>query len=130
MNTNELILFQSFAKGKSKASTRTKNAVIYTRVSTKEQADNNMSLATQKKACLQYAQRNGYSVLESFGGTFESAKTDERKHFNSMLSFVKKSKQKISLIIVYSVDRFSRSGANAIYIAKQLNEQGIKFLAR
>ncbi len=125
MEINELILFNGFAKGKSAASTRSKNAVIYTRVSTKEQADNNLSLETQKKACLQYAERNGYTVMESFGGTFESAKNDERKHFNSMLQFVKKSKQKISLIIVYSVDRFSRSGANAIYIANQLKEQGI-----
>jgi len=125
MEATDLILFNSFGKGKAKQSARTKNAVIYTRVSTKEQADNNLSLETQKKACLQYAQRNGYTVLESFGGTFESAKTDERKHFNNMLQFVKKTKQKVSLIIVYSVDRFSRSGANAIYIAKQLKEQGI-----
>jgi site-specific DNA recombinase len=125
METQELIQFSSFAKGKTTQTARTKNAVIYTRVSTKEQADNNMSLETQKKACLQYAQRNGYAVLENFGGTFESAKTDERKHFNNMLTYVKKSKQKIALIIVYSVDRFSRSGANAIYIANQLKEQGI-----
>lgn len=124
-NANDHILFQHFAKGKSAAGNRSKNAVIYTRVSTKEQADNNLSLETQKKSCLQYAERNGYTVLESFGGTFESAKTDERKHFNNMLQFVKRSKQKVSLIIVYSVDRFSRSGANAIYIANQLKEQGI-----
>jgi site-specific DNA recombinase len=42
-----------------------------------------------------------------------------------MLTFVKKSKEKISHIIVYSVDRFSRSGANAIYIAQQLKTQGV-----
>jgi predicted site-specific integrase-resolvase len=30
-----------------------RNAVIYTRVSTKEQADTNQSLETQKKYCLQ-----------------------------------------------------------------------------
>ena len=60
-----------------------------------------------------------------FGGTYESAKTDERKEFNNMLSYVRKIKEKISYIIVYSVDRFSRSGANAIYIAEQLKKQGI-----
>ncbi len=46
-----------------------------------------------------------------------------------MLSFVKKSRDKISHIIVYSVDRFSRSGANAIYIAEQLKEVGITVFA-
>ncbi|MEP7257884.1 MAG: recombinase family protein [Flavitalea sp.] len=38
---------------------------------------------------------------------------------------VKKSKEKIAHIMVYSVDRFSRSGANAIYITEQLKKQGI-----
>ena len=59
----------------------------------------------------------------------ESAKTDERKQFNNMLAFVKKSKEKISYIIVYSVDRFSRSCANAIYIAEKLKREGITVFA-
>jgi len=125
MNTSDNILFESFAKGTRAKKANGKNCVIYTRVSTKEQADNNFSLETQKKACVQYASKCGYHTMASFGGTYESAKTDERKQFNNMLSFLKKSKEKISYIIVYSVDRFSRSGANAIYIAEQLKKQGI-----
>jgi site-specific DNA recombinase len=105
------------------------NCVIYTRVSTKEQADNNLSLQTQRKACETYAQKQGYNVLSYFGGTYESAKSDERKEFKRMLDFVKKSKEKVSHIIVYSVDRFSRSGANAIYIASELKKQGITVFA-
>ncbi len=95
----------------------TVNAVIYTRVSTKEQAENNLSLATQLKACKIYGEQKKRNVLGLFGGTYESAKSDERKEFKRMLDFVKKSKEKISYIIVYSMDRFSRSGANAIFIA-------------
>ncbi|HEY1047528.1 MAG TPA: recombinase family protein [Bacteroidia bacterium] len=117
--------FSTFAKGNLAKGASTNNCVIYTRVSTKEQADNNMSLTTQKKACELYALKHNYSIVGSFGGTYESAKTDERKEFNKMLSFVKKSKEKVSFIIVYSVDRFSRSGANAIYITEQLRKQGV-----
>src|SRR5574343_1418968 len=84
-----------------------------------------MSLTTQKKSCELYALKHNYKIVGSFGGTYESAKTDERKEFNKMLSFVKKSKEKVSFIIVYSVDRFSRSGANAIYITEQLRKQGV-----
>ena len=123
MNNN--ILFTTFSKGLLKAKTRGNNCVIYTRVSTKEQADNNLSLDTQKKACELYANKSNLQIMGFYGGTFESAKTDERKQFNNMLSFVKKSKEKISHIIVYSVDRFSRSGANAIYIAEQLKKVGV-----
>ncbi len=126
--TDEL-LFEQFAKGKKQTLVKTGNCVIYTRVSTKEQADNNMSLDTQKKTCEQFAVKNNYTVLGCFGGTYESAKTDERKEFNRMLHFVKKSKEKISFIIVYSVDRFSRSGGNAIYITEQLKKQGVMVLA-
>jgi DNA invertase Pin-like site-specific DNA recombinase len=75
-------------------------------VSTKEQADNNMSLETQRKACEGFANRHVYNILGYFGGTYESAKTDERKEFSHMLSFSKKSKEKVAYIIVYSVDRF------------------------
>lgn len=122
-------LFNQFAKGKQQKNIKTGNCVIYTRVSSKEQADTNMSLVTQKKACETFAQKQNYIIKGIFGGTYESAKNDERKEFNRMLSFVKKSKEKISYIIVYSVDRFSRSGANAIYIKEQLKEQGIRLQA-
>lgn len=122
---SDLTVFDRFAKGKAKASSKSTNCVIYTRVSSKEQADNNMSLDTQRKYCDMYAHKNGYTIMGYFGGTYESAKTDERKEFNKMLGMVKKSSHKISYIIVYSVDRFSRSGANAIYIAEQLKMQGI-----
>lgn len=118
-------LFDTFAKGKKALTVKGSRCVIYTRVSTKEQADNNMSLETQRKACEQFAEKGGYQIMGHFGGTYESAKTDERKHFNDMLSFVKKCREKVSCIVVYSVDRFSRSGANAIYIAEQLKRQGI-----
>lgn len=106
-----------------------KNAVIYTRVSTKEQAESNHSLATQEKYCKEYAHKHGYKVIKHFGGTYESAKTDERKEFKTMLDFVKKSPVKINVIIVYSVDRFSRSGINAAYIAKELRANGTHLIA-
>lgn len=120
-----LSLFDSFAKGKKTEQTLRNNCVIYTRVSTKEQADNNMSLDTQRKTCEKHANKVGLQINGYFGGTYESAKTDERREFNKMLTFVKKSKERIAYIIVYSVDRFSRSGANAMYIAAQLKKQGI-----
>ena len=119
--------FNSFAKGKSVSETRKgNNAVIYTRVSTKEQADNNQSLETQKKYCLEFAQKNNLSILGYFGGTYESAKTDERKEFSRMMKFVKKQNSGVSFILVYSLDRFSRSGENAIFLNSELRKLGIE----
>ena len=60
-----------FAKGVELAKAKsTNNCVIYTRVSTKEQADTNMSLETQKKGCEAYVLKYGYNVLAYFGGTY------------------------------------------------------------
>ncbi|MDP2388364.1 MAG: recombinase family protein [Bacteroidota bacterium] len=88
-----------------------------------------MSLDTQKSACEKYAKENHYRILGQFGGTYESAKTDERIEFNNMLKFVRRSKEKVSFILVFSVDRFSRSGANAIYIAEQLKNVGVNLIS-
>jgi len=103
-------------------------AIIYTRVSTKEQADNNTSLATQKQYCEDFALKNGYEVVEYFGGTYESAKTDERKEFQRMIKYARQNST-IGYILIYSYDRFSRSGANASYIADELKKQGIALIA-
>lgn len=122
--------FQHFAKGKvNQALQGNNNAVIYTRVSSKEQAETNQSLETQRKYCTEYAEKNKLNVLGFFGGTYESAKTDERNEFNRMIKFVKGAKEKISFILVYSLDRFSRSGENAIYISSQLKKEGITIVS-
>jgi site-specific DNA recombinase len=129
MQTSSLEKYRKFGLKKKKVLPNqfpsTSNTVIYTRVSTKEQAENNMSLETQLKACQKYAEIKKRNVLGCFGGTYESAKSDERKEFKRMLDFVKKSRERVSFIIVNSMDRFSRSGANAIYIASELKKSGI-----
>ncbi len=124
----EVTIFNQFGKGKELKSSRTNNCVIYTRVSSREQ-ELGYSLDTQRKDCEEFARKNNYSVLGFFGGTYESAKTDERKEFNRMLQFCKRSKEKITYIVVHMVDRFSRSGANAIYIKDQLKSTGIYIMS-
>ncbi len=125
----DISIFDTFAKGsKSRQLVKGANCVIYTRVSTKEQADNNLSLETQRKACNQYAQKYGYNILANFGGTYESAQTDERKEFTAMLSYVKKSREAISYIIVYSLERFSRND-NSIWLSGQLRKFGVEIVS-
>ena len=124
-----LEVFKQFAKKAKNNTIGLSNlAVIYTRVSSKDQFDKNASLQTQLKYCLDYAERKDLKVVERFGGTYESAKSDERKEFQRMLSYVKRKKD-ISYIIVFSYDRFSRTGANGAYISEQLKKQGIAIIS-
>lgn len=124
-------LLRQFAKGNTgkAADSTVQNCVIYTRVSSKEQMETNQSLGWQKKYCTEYALKNKLLVKGEFGGTYESAKSDERQEFNRMLKFVKASREKISYILVYSLDRFSRTGDSAIYIAGQLKKAGVNIIA-
>ncbi len=99
-------------------------AVIYTRVSSSEQAQNNGSLEVQKKLCEEFCNKNQIPVREYFGGTFESAKSDGRKEFQRMLAYVKKNRS-ISFIIVFNLDRFSRTGSGAAHLSEELRASGV-----
>ncbi len=125
MNNSNVLLASRFGKESRTVvhKSTTTNVVVYTRVSTKEQADNNLSLDTQRRTIDEFALRKGIKVLAYFGGTYESAKTDGRKEFQRMLDFIKKNKGKVNQILVYALDRFSRTGGAAIKIATDLREK-------
>jgi site-specific DNA recombinase len=123
----EFDVFKTFGKGEKARVIKGTNCVVYTRVSSKDQTEN-LSLTTQRKACLHYAQKHGYNVLQIFGGTNESAQTDERKEFTLMINFVKKSREKVSFILVASLERFSRND-NAIWLSNQLRKLGIEIIS-
>ena len=61
-------------------------AVIYVRVSTKEQTEN-LSLPTQLRACEEYCRRQGYEVLERFHEEGESAKSTDRSQLQNLLTY-------------------------------------------
>lgn len=86
-------------------------AVIYYRVSSENQVKFGNSLEWQKEICEKYCKEKGYEIVAYFGGTFESAQTDDdRKEFSRMMKFVRTTKPKIDRIVFFSFDRFSRSG--------------------
>ena len=126
MMNNNLTSFAQFGRASRSSQAKSadgKSAVIYTRVSSKEQADKNLSLKTQRKTIEDYAERNGFAIAACFGGTYESAKTDGRKEFQRMLEFIRKNKDTVTHILVYTLDRFSRTGGGAIKLAEELREK-------
>ena len=102
--------------------------VSYNRVSSKDQMENGNSLLWQNEQIDLFAKKNDYEIIAKYGGTYESAKTDERKEFKKMLDDIKRNKS-IANVIVYSYDRFSRSGANGIYLLENLRKIGVRIIA-
>lgn len=119
--------FKVFGKGQKSSSTETNECVIYTRVSSAKQMDG-LSLEVQIKASLEYVKKYKLIVRETFGGTYESAAKDERKEFQRMIKYLKTTKYKISKILVYSLERFSRN-ENSIWLSSQLRKLGIEIIS-
>ena len=120
---HNLELFSPFIRGKSVEMETKTDCVVYIRVSTKKQMDK-YSPEVQLEGCLQYAQKQKWNVIEVFQ-SHESAKSDDdRKEFQRMLKFLKKNKRgNIGYILVYAVDRFSRTGVSGAFISEQLQRE-------
>jgi site-specific DNA recombinase len=99
-------------------------AVIYVRVSTKEQTEN-LSLPTQLRACEEYCQREGYEVVERFREEGESAKTADRTELQKLLNFCRTHKGKVHFVIVYNLTRFAREKYDHVALRALLKSLGI-----
>ncbi|WP_404827643.1 recombinase family protein [Flavobacterium shii] len=112
--------FKRFQKEKITQKIAVKEVWGYTRVSSKLQLVNN-SLEEQRNEIVQFASKNGYTLKNILGGTYESASGDfTRKEFTKLLDEVKSSKQKPFAIAIKFISRFSRTGGNAITIVQEL----------
>lgn len=100
-----------------------KVAALWTRVSTKRQEEENCSLDLQERVCRKYAEDNGIIIKKAFGGTHESAKSEGDK-YKQMIAEVARDKE-YNIILVYSYDRFSRAGEEALMTKAYLKSKGI-----
>jgi site-specific DNA recombinase len=99
-------------------------AVIYVRVSTKEQTEN-LSLPTQIRACEEYCRREGYEVLERFKEEGESAKTTDRTELQKLLKYCRAHKGKVHFVVVYNLTRFAREKYDHFALRAHLKSLGI-----
>ncbi|MBD3362319.1 hypothetical protein GF362_01210, partial [Candidatus Dojkabacteria bacterium] len=104
-----------------------KKAVIYTRVSTEEQAKHDLSLPFQKDKCNEYAEKNGYVVMQEFEDAGKSARTANRPALLEMISYI--SNRKINAVIVHKSDRLSRDMADFWTMRKMFKDKEIKLLS-
>jgi DNA invertase Pin-like site-specific DNA recombinase len=99
-------------------------AVLYVRVSTKEQMDN-LSLPTQLRACEEYCRREGFAVLERFKEEGESAKITNRTELQSLLKYCRTHKRKVHFVVVYNLTRFAREKYDHFALRAHLKSPGI-----
>lgn len=99
-------------------------AVIYVRVSDPRQAEN-LSLATQLKACEDYCERQGFVILERFSEQGESAKTADRTELQRLLQYCRAHKGKVHFVVVFNLTRFAREKYDHFALRAHLKSLGI-----
>jgi DNA invertase Pin-like site-specific DNA recombinase len=99
-------------------------AVIYVRVSTKEQTEN-LSLPTQLRACEEYCRRQGYEVLERFHEEGESAKSTDRSQLQNLLTYCRLNKGRVHFVVVFNLTRFARDKYDHFALRSHLQSLGI-----
>jgi DNA invertase Pin-like site-specific DNA recombinase len=96
-----------------------RTAVLYLRVSTKEQAERGgeaegYSLPAQREACVRKAEALGAVVVDEFVERGESGTTMRRPELQRLLRYVKENP--VSYVIVHKIDRLARNTGHHLSI--------------
>lgn len=100
------------------------NAVIYARYSSHNQRE--ASLEQQIAECKQYAERNGYKIIEIYQDAAVSGRTDDRPAFKRMMHDAKK--ELFDFIISWKSNRIGRNMHQALANMAKLSEYGVECL--
>jgi site-specific DNA recombinase len=103
------------------------DAVIYLRVSTKDQAERGgeaegFSIPAQREACYRKAEQLGATVAAEFVDAGESARSAARPDLQRMLGYL--AKHPTNYVIVHKVDRLARNRADDVEINLAIQRAG------
>jgi site-specific DNA recombinase len=118
--------------GVNQSSTEGAAAVIYLRVSSKEQAEKGgeaegYSIPAQREACRRKAGSLRAAVVEEFVERGESAKTADRPELQRLLDFIRE--QSVKYVIVHKVDRLARNRADDVAISLAIHQAGAELVS-
>jgi len=97
-------------------------AVIYARFSSDNQREE--SITAQVRACTEYAQQRGYSIVKVYTDEARSATTDDRPGFLAMIRDARLNL--FNVILVHKLDRFSRDRYDSIFYKRELKKADVR----
>lgn len=95
-------------------------AILWARVSTKEQAEEGYSLDAQIKLLRDYAEKNSLRIVKDFVVPESASGRQERKRFQEMLDYLE-NHQNIKHLICEKVDRITRNFKDSTKLDDWLN---------
>jgi site-specific DNA recombinase len=104
-----------------------RQAILYARVSTDEQARSGYSLAQQIEALREYADRESYEVLEEVQDPGQSGASLERPGMDRVRDLV--AAGGVAVVLAQDRDRFAREPAYHFILRREFREYGTKICA-
>ncbi len=101
-----------------------KKAILYARVSSKEQEKDGFSIPAQLKLLREYADKHQYTIAAEYTDS-ETAKKAGRTHFNQMAEQIRKDPS-IDSILVEKTDRLTRNFQDYVLIDELINKHDIE----
>lgn len=99
---------------------------IYLRVSTKRQAEQDLSIPDQRKQLAAYSRQQGWTVVEEYVESGASGTTDNRPEFQNMISAAREKPRPFDIILVHSFSRFARDSVDLELYVRDLGRLGIR----
>lgn len=100
-------------------------AILYTRVSTAQQALDGDSLAAQEAKLRAYAAFRGFDDVEVISDAGISGSTMNRAGFERVMSAVEA--KRCAVVVVYSLSRFARNTVDTLHCIERMNRRGVEF---
>ena len=100
-------------------------AVIYARYSSDNQREE--SIEGQLRECLEYAAKNGITVIANYIDRAMTATSDNRPDFQRMIK--DSYKRCFDMVIVWKLDRFSRDRYDSAHYKHILKKNGVKVVS-
>ncbi len=100
-------------------------AVIYLRVSTKEQAEEGYSIPAQAEACRRFIAEHGWELADEYVDRGESARTADRPQLQAMLAGLVEDPS-IDGLVVHKLDRLARNLEDHAAVRAALRKAGVQ----
>jgi len=104
-----------------------KKAGLYLRVSTDEQAREGISLSSQEQKLRDYCNSNNWEIYDIYVDEGKSGAMMGRPELQRLLNDCKEGK--VNTILVYRLDRFSRSLRNLIFMVEEMKNYNVDFVS-
>ncbi|NJO56467.1 MAG: recombinase family protein, partial [Rhodospirillales bacterium] len=107
-----------------------KTAVIYVRVSTPEQAANDLSLVTQEEQLVARCSREGWKLVATYRDEGESGTSTKRPGFEAMVERLTDGSRSVDYVLVYSLSRAFRNALDQEMTIQSLRRHKVEIVSQ